>query len=173
MEDNRTIGAFSDWSRQGCLGAVVLIACSSSTDVRARGYRCLAITTPIDRAPHLLTSVVSLDRGRLPTVLTAALGTNPPFPNLARASDGSTEAIALRRAETSPPLGYSSAHSLGRPLQASSLPTQRRTRLYTVYLRRRGIPASTNQKWPLLSYCPPLSSQGVAPRWDATVVPEA
>ncbi|SPO35971.1 uncharacterized protein PSFLO_01442 [Pseudozyma flocculosa] len=78
MEDNRTIEAFPDWSRQGCLDAVVLIACSSSTDVRARGYRCLAITTPIDRSPHLLTSVVSLDRGRLPTVLTAALGTNPP-----------------------------------------------------------------------------------------------
>ncbi|SPO42318.1 uncharacterized protein PSFLO_07801 [Pseudozyma flocculosa] len=120
MEDNRTIEAIPDWSRQGCLDAVVNTsphACSSSTDVRARGYRCLANTTPIDRSPRQLTSVVTLDRGRLPTVLTAALGINPPFPNLARASDGSTEAIALRRAETSPPLGYSSAHSPGRPLQ--------------------------------------------------------
>ncbi|SPO42240.1 uncharacterized protein PSFLO_07723 [Pseudozyma flocculosa] len=112
MEDNRTIEAIPDWSRQGCLDASipVLIACSSSIDVRARGYCCVANTTSIDRSPRQLTSVVILDRGRLPTVLTVALGINPPFPNLARASDGSTEAIALRRAETSSPLGQSSAH---------------------------------------------------------------
>ncbi|SPO41310.1 uncharacterized protein PSFLO_06792 [Pseudozyma flocculosa] len=110
MEDNRTIEAIPDWSRQRCLDAVVLTACSSSIDVRAQGYRCLAIATSIDRSPRQLTSVVILDRGRLPTVLTVALGINPPFPNLARASDVSTEAIALRRAETSPPLGQSSAH---------------------------------------------------------------
>ncbi|SPO38661.1 uncharacterized protein PSFLO_04140 [Pseudozyma flocculosa] len=110
MEDNRTIEATPERSRQGCLEAVVLTACSSSIDVRARGYRCLAIATSIDRSPRQLTSIVILDRGRLPTVLTVALGINLPFLNLAHASDGSTKAIALRRAETSPPLRQSSAH---------------------------------------------------------------